>query len=196
MAALSSTTDPSILKVATWNIAAVNNNPMEYWTTYDAPEYTQLMQDIESMIDAPGDRDVFMSEVFPQAAVDDLCGLMRGAGWEGVDEVAALWASDLSKRPIVTGFLKDKGLGSKRFMSMPDRFTNTINTLEADGVTPGPVACRPSVINNYVGDMSSFEAWWAAWRVFMFEVPLTVGSKKGPKTAPPVALLGPIPRAK
>ena len=46
------------LRTATWNVAAVNNNPLEYWTTYDHPDYTQLMVSVEQLIDSPGDRDV------------------------------------------------------------------------------------------------------------------------------------------
>lgn len=46
----------------------VNNNPLEYWTTYDAPEYQQLMVDLETLIEAPGDRDVPLASFFPQAS--------------------------------------------------------------------------------------------------------------------------------
>lgn len=101
-----------------------------------------------------------------------------------------MWASDLSKRPLVSGFLKDKGLGAKRLMSMPDRFTNTVN------VNVGGAVCRPSVINNYVGDLGSFDAWWANWKHFMFEAPLTVSTKKGELSQVPYEMLGVIPRAK
>ena len=35
---------PKELNIATWNIAAINNNPFEYWITYDDnPVYQQLM---------------------------------------------------------------------------------------------------------------------------------------------------------
>ena len=193
MAALGADSDE--LRTVTWNIAAINNNPLEYWTTYDAPAYTQLMVDVENMIDAPGDRDVPLGSIFPQAAVDELMALMRGVGFEGVDEVAANWESDMKARTLVAGFLKDKALGSKRFMSMPDRFTNTVNTVDTEGAV-GPIACRPSVINNYVGDLGSFGAWWSAWKVFMFESPLTVSNKRGVETKKAFEMLSKIPRAK
>ena len=45
---------------------------------------------------------------------------MRDLGYEGVDEICQLWVDDLSSRPIISGFFKDKSLGSKRFISMPD----------------------------------------------------------------------------
>ena len=34
--------DPSALRVATWNIAAINNNPFEYWITHDDADYNRL----------------------------------------------------------------------------------------------------------------------------------------------------------
>ena len=155
------------------------------------------MVDIEELLDAPGSRDVPLSDVFPAAAMADLCATMTGVGWDGVEEVATIWESDLSARSFVKGFLKDKELGAKRFMSMPDRFTNTVNTVDASSGSPGPPACRPSVINNYVGDLSSFDAWFAAWKAFMFEQPLVVVDKKGtPKPTVPYQMISKIPKAK
>ena len=46
--------DESKLKTATWNIAAVNNNPFEYWVTHEDAAYNTLMQGVESFIDQPG----------------------------------------------------------------------------------------------------------------------------------------------
>ena len=54
---------------------------------------------------------------------------MAAQGWAGIDAVEEVWESDLASRPIVSGFLKDKEIGAKRLASMPDRVTNTINTV-------------------------------------------------------------------
>lgn len=35
------------LRVVTWNIAAVNNNPFEYWITHQSREYARLMHDVQ-----------------------------------------------------------------------------------------------------------------------------------------------------
>ena len=180
------------MTTCTWNIAAVNNNPLEYWTTYDSPGYMQLMVDVERMIDSPGERDdVPLGTIFP--AFEDLATRMAAVEGlnEGVDEVRAIWESDLSKRPLVSGFLKDKAIGSKRFISMPDRFTNTINL--ASSSEPN---CRPAVTNNYVGDLGSFDAWWAAWAAFMFDTELFVPTRSGPAFRLPCKLLSKISRAK
>ena len=33
------------LRVATWNIAAINNNPFEYWITHDDADYNRCELD-------------------------------------------------------------------------------------------------------------------------------------------------------
>ena len=50
--------------------------------------------------------------------------------------------------------------------------------------------------NNYVGDLGSFEAWWAAWAAFMFDTELSVSTKSGPASKAPCKLLSKISRAK
>ena len=42
--------------MATWNIAAINNNPFEYWITHDDADYNALMEGVQSFIDQPGAR--------------------------------------------------------------------------------------------------------------------------------------------
>lgn len=141
--------DPSTLRVATWNIAAVNNNPFEYWITHEDAAYNKLMADVQSFIDAPGARDVAVSTVFTPAMWAELKALMVAQGWPGIDDVAARWEAEYAPRKIVSGFMKDKTLGDKRLASMPDRITNTIN------LASGGVANRPTVINCFEGDMTS-----------------------------------------
>lgn len=63
---------------------------------------------------------------------EKLASLMEKEGWAGVDEVRRRWTTDLGERRIVSGFLKDKALGKKRLVSMPDRFTNTIQCVSDD----------------------------------------------------------------
>lgn len=186
------------LQLCTWNVAAINNNPLEYWTTYDHPDYKALMVAVEEMVESPADRDVTLGSIFPASAVEELAGRMNKLeGFDGVAEVLEIWRNDFSQRPIVSGFLKDKVIGSKRFMSMPDRYTNTINTLSSiDSNEPGPTVCRPSVINNYVGDMTSFQAWWAAWILFMFEETQIVATKRGNEAKTPCRMLPKILRSR
>ena len=44
----------------------------------------------------------------------ELKAAMAEAGWAGVDTVEDMWNDDFRGRHIVSGFLKDAGLGKKR----------------------------------------------------------------------------------
>merc|ERR1712060_268385 len=59
-----------------------------------------------------------------------------------------------------------------------------------------PPACRPTVINNYMRDLSTIEAWWEHWKRFMFSESVTVRTKTGTVSVRPVTMLEPIPRSK
>merc|ERR1712232_368924 len=85
---------------------------------------------------------------------------------------------------------------------MPDRVTNTINvvTRKESSYQPPPV-CRPSVMNNYEGDLSTMEVWWDEWKKFMFLDPVTIrrvdkGGMSTTSVIRPVEMLEPISRAK
>jgi hypothetical protein len=160
------------MQIATWNIAAINNNPFEYWITYkENPAYEQLMVDIEKFIENPGDRDVLVPLVFTQEMFDKLDQrLTATAGWPSVRQY---WEDDFSKRKIVEGFMKDKVLGDKRLASMPDRITNTINTAD------GSMLFRPTVINMFEGDLGTQQKWWQAWETFMFDQHVKFNDKTG-----------------
>ena len=109
--------DASELKLVTWNIAAINNNPFEYWITHEDAAYNQLMVDVQEFISSPGERDVPVARVFTPQMWTELKDLMTQRGWSGVNEVEALWTSDFSQRRIISGFMKDKALGEKRLAS-------------------------------------------------------------------------------
>ena len=40
--------DAGELKLVTWNIAAINNNPFEYWITHEDAAYNKLMVDVQA----------------------------------------------------------------------------------------------------------------------------------------------------
>lgn len=177
------------LSVATWNIAAINNNPFEYWITYEGnPEYENIMSKIEEFLEHPGEKDVKVQSVFTQDMFSKLEERMTKVGW---DSVQTYWENDFKNRKIVSEFMKDPLLGSKRLASMPDRITNTINVVNSEE----PV-CRPTVINMYDGDLSTLDVWWGAWEKFMFDTPLTISNKGETVTNPVYKLLQPIKKAK
>jgi len=177
------------LSVTTWNIAAINNNPFEYWITYkENPEYEKLMINIENFLENPGDKDVPVKEVFTEAMFSELDKRLTGVGWISVREY---WESDFQNRKIVSGFMKDPLLGSKRLASMPDRITNTINVVGGEGQV-----YRPTVINMFAGDLSTLDKWWKAWEKFMFEDKLKIKEKDGVVTKIPYEMLQMIKKAK
>jgi len=177
------------LSVTTWNIAAINNNPFEYWITYkENPAYEKLMVDIENFLENPGDKDIPVQNVFTEEMFSQLDKRLTGVGWKSV---RSYWEDDFRNRKIVSGFLKDKSLGSKRLASMPDRITNTINVKgKVDQVY------RPTVINMYAGDLSTLDKWWKAWEKFMFDDKLKIPGKKGVEKKIPYEMLQVIKKSK
>jgi hypothetical protein len=92
------------LTIATWNIAAINNNPFEYWVTIpDNPAYEELMINVEKFLDAPGDKDVSVSNVFTDDMFGELDKQMTDIGWPSV---RTYWDDDFKKRKIISGFMK------------------------------------------------------------------------------------------
>lgn len=162
--------------VTSWNIAAINNNPWEYWITYDDnPKYVKLMEDIENFIESPEDKDVSVSEIFTEDMFSLLIDNMKNVGWENTDKVKEYWNNDYKDRKIISQFLKDKTIGAKRLTSMPDRVTNTISLAEPEG----SILCRPSIINVYEGDMSSMNSWFTSWIYFIFKESTNTKSRDG-----------------
>lgn len=177
------------LTVATWNIAAINNNPFEYWITMkENPAYEQLMVNVEQFLEDPKDKDVPVSDVFTEEMFTKLDSQLTKVGWTSV---RPYWEKDFKDRKIVSQFMKDPLLGSKRLASMPDRITNTINVEGSDE----PV-CRPTVINMYDGDLSTMDQWWDAWEKFMFVTPLKIKTTSGVEEKVPYAMLQPIKKSK
>lgn len=115
------------IRATTWNIAAINNNPFEYWITNEDPVYNRIMKDVSAFIESPGDNDVAVKNIFSEKMVKELMDEMSDVGW-GVEETQEQWDSDYKNRKIITEFIKDGLLGKKRLASMPDRVTNSINT--------------------------------------------------------------------
>eukprot|EP00434_Breviolum_minutum_P011895 symbB.v1.2.010495.t2/scaffold647.1/size176639/3 len=96
------------LRVISWNVAAVNNNPFEYWITHPKSEYKQLMDSVENSISNPGKEDVLVHEVFTDEMFQTLAQQMRSAELEGVDFVEKLWVS--TYRCLVEGALQEAAL--------------------------------------------------------------------------------------
>lgn len=145
------------------------------------------MVDVEQFIENPGDKDVKVSEVFTNAMFETLDKRLTGVGWKSMK---TYWESDYSNRKIVSGFLQDKTLGSKRLASMPDRITNQMTA--ADGKS----YYRPTVISMYEGDLGSQEKWFTAWQNFIFDTQLKISQDGKIETKPIWSMLQPIKKSK
>jgi len=156
------------ITAVTWNVAAINNNPFEYWITNEDPKYNDLMKSVSEFIENPGVNDIPVEDIFSDKMFEELATKMTSIGWTGVEETRQYWQSDYKSRKIISGFVKDGKLGKKRLASMPDRVTNTIHT------TDGENAMRPTVINCFGGEMKTVKQWWSRWLDFYFTQPITV----------------------
>ena len=180
----------TLIKAITWNIAAINNNPFEYWITNEDPTYNEIMKNVSEFIENPGANDVPVSKIFSDKMYSELEAAMKEAGMPGLEETRKYWESDYKNRKVITEFIKDPELGKKRLASMPDRVTNTIQTVDQGIVT------RPTVINCYSGDLGTTAKWWTAWKQFMFEQGITITSEGEPKKIMIKDLLQPIQKSK
>jgi len=180
------------LEAVSWNMAAINNNPFEYWISYGNEAYGKLMEDVQGFIENPGDRDVPVCAVFSDSMFTELKELMLDHGWDQkhVQETEAHWEGEYRDRRIISGFMKDSTIGSKRLASMPDRITNTIN------LANGKQAFRPTAINCYEDEFESLEDWWEKWKTFMFKNKLEISSKGSVKNMKVVDMLLPINKSK
>ena len=178
-------------KALTWNMAAINNNPFEYWITTDDVEYNNLMKAVSDFIQTPSaDKDVSVYNVITEDMFKKLTEKMTAVGWTGIDEVKTRWDNEYKNRTIITGFIKDPLLGKKRLASMPDRVTNTILTVDQGTVT------RPTVINCYEGDLSDNNKWFDQWLDFVFTKKIQVSKKGTVKTSNIYELFQPIKQSK
>ena len=155
------------LRVASWNIAAVNNNPFEYWVTHgqtcQSEGYAELMTNVQILIDEPEAKDFKVCEVFTDELMHELVEALKEHKCAGVESLLGVWEAEYKNRYAIREFLKDKDIGSKRLISMPDRISNTI---QSEGV----VLMRPSVVSMFNDEaLSTTLGWWGLWKKYMFD---------------------------
>lgn len=175
------------IRTVSWNVAAVNNNPFEYWITHPNPAYQILMEGVEKFILKPGEDDIPIYQLMTDAMVARIMEHMIEIGMKQVETVEKLWKRDYRSRKVVSEFLRDPVIGKKRLASMPDRVTNTIQ------LSSGGMLYRPTVINCYTTELKSMEDWFDHWMVFFFNTTVDVDGK-GPR--PVHSLLQKIKKAK
>ena len=181
------------VKAATWNVAAINNNPFEYWISDGGPEYEALVSGFSKVVEAPtAQQNLMVQEIFTAEMEEELFAMMKAAGWKKVDVVRQRYRDDIAKRTIISDFLLDKVIGKKRLISMFDRVTNTIS------LSTGETVYRPSAVNCYEGSLKKVKVWWKEWLGFVFLNKMPLPGRRGqPATTKLVRdTLVPITRAK
>ena len=175
------------LNVVTWNIAAPNNNPFEFWSSHESQEYDDLMSSLQNCLDDPGEMDIEVAVIFSQAMYEELKGELKQQGVRDLELLDSVWEKDLMSRKAVSEFLKDRSFGEKRLISMPDRVTNSVRS------SCGREMFRPTPISGFEGDMCDIPTWWGLWKHFMFALPVRMRGEHLPNA---FALLQTIPRSK
>ena len=181
------------INVASWNIAAVYNNPFEYWVSHQNPEYDYLMKGVQDFIDTGG-KELKINQVFTDEMFQELKRELFANDIQHLEDLEMAWRLDYMNRKVVSEFLSDKSIGNKRLISMPDRITNTINLQD------GGVCNRPTAINAYsTGCLSSTDEWWRQWKQFMFHQYVCISDGDGVSSTQPELvcnLIGPLQRSK
>jgi hypothetical protein len=183
------------VRATTWNLAAINNNPFEYYSSASvaspntasstrngsdddgkggyATTYDGFMIGVEKRL--VGDAESpSMTSVLTGEMLDDLerrVGAMDGVSGESARRCRDYYEERANGKTCAE-FLRDVELGAKRLCSMPDRVTNTVFG-EIVGVGKGESdgrVCRPTVSNCYEGRFRDETEWWAAWMERFFDV--------------------------
>jgi hypothetical protein len=197
---------------STWNIAAINNNPFEYYASSSAARdaraasegedgdasYSNFMRGVERALrDDTDERADMLDDVLRADMLDVLVDKLNRAGLcdvraERCREYYVSYARGRSTR----AYLRDVDVGAKRLCSMPDRVTNTVNVEmrgdDSSGIVNRRTVYRPTVINCYDGRFADEGAWWDAWVAYMFDTRVVVGGRERAM----VEMLTPIKKAK
>jgi hypothetical protein len=189
----------SYLNAVTWNMAAINNNPFEYWITTEMTEYNTMMKNVSAYIQNPEFQEVELGNIFTDEMFEELIKLIESESKLSlsIDSLRNVWQNRYRSRKSISGFLKDSVIGKKRLASMPDRLTNTITVSGPTPNDPTTILMRPTVINCYDGDISSIPKWWIQWRQFMFNITIsTVDAHNVSQKMRVVDMLVPLHRSK
>ena len=93
--------DSKLLRVATWNVASINNNPFGYYVSHDDPAYQEMMREVEKFILSPGEQDISLGEIISDEIYLELCELIRNAGIPDLEQAREYWEKNLKDRRYV-----------------------------------------------------------------------------------------------
>ena len=179
---------PLRLRVSSWNVAAINDNPFEYYVTIDSGNgnndananaayaeqqrnYEQTMKKIDEKLLNCDEHDVRVRDIVSEEMLlDAKREILRERSDGGLvlkdwtesecDAAIAFFKTHFMERRILKDFLLDAEIGAKRLCSMPDRLT-----------TKNGEKCRPCVTTSYADAsvLSDDSKWWRAWLAYAFD---------------------------
>jgi hypothetical protein len=147
------------------------------------------MASVQQCFDEPQLYDTAVSDLFTMSMYEELRSELANQGEEPsrLEQLDLIWATNLMDRMVIRDFLKDSSFGRKRLISMPDRMTSSIRTID------GKTLFRPSPITGNPAEMGCTAAWWPLWKAYMFQ---TKAKVRGETKQSVFAFLETIPRAK
>ncbi len=162
------------IRVSSWNVAAINDNPFEYYVTIDSSangntnvkqkNYERTMEEIdEKLINADRHAIKVKDIVSREMLLDARREILKTLDWteSECDLAIEFFTQHFAERKILSDFLLDADIGAKRLCSMPDRLTTKVSSEK----------CRPCVTTSYsdVAVLSDDSKWWRwsrwFWRV-------------------------------
>jgi hypothetical protein len=166
------------MKVVTWNMAGINNNPFEYWSSEEGSRMQKIQQYMEEFVDGQGIGETLKIEtIFPPENLSALLEATRKANtqyisWK-IDEKVFTYIGTLYDRlQNLTVNQLIKGPDDKTMACMND----TRRFSRPDSVTSN----RPTVVNQAKFNPNS---WYKDWLTFMFTAR---SSSPGKTPQPPV----------
>ena len=166
------------LKVLSWNVAGINNNPWEYYVALEDERYNELMSAVEGYLTATG-KAVKVQEVLDRIDPEFLDKLSSLLGDRCADFPAMMSSETVSGHLAgsLCAFLESKHFGNTRLISWPDRLLNTIDGDDAtktdhysdrrQSIPSGPTLYRPTAINYFPGRFKDAADWFKIWLSFM-----------------------------
>ena len=162
------------IRVSSWNVAAINDNPFEYYVTIDSSangntnvkqkNYERTMEQIdEKLINADRHAIKVKDIVSREMLLDAKREILKTLDWteSECDLAIEFFTQHFAERKILSDFLLDADIGAKRLCSMPDRLTTKVSSEK----------CRPCVTTSYsdVAVLSDDSKWWQEWLRYVFD---------------------------
>ena len=130
------------IKVASWNVGALQTNPLEFWQPTNS-KHRQVQENLDQALQGLG-RTIQISDIVSAQMIQDILALDDfGPNMEVIGDVF-----ESIKTISVHAYLTDKNIGRKRFVSMADRLLRDRPSLiSSKRAPPGISTWWPDYLN-------------------------------------------------